>query len=619
MRQSRTQIRLAGIAVVGCWCTSISLLVLGCGHSPSGGGFLATTTTPGSVTSGTTTPPKVTPLAAPAVYPLILVHGIAGDPSDFAVFESLMGEGRVVVPELYAFEADQLKAGTLPASCIVGAGYYKERTTDPKYLPDANGVSHGSIGGSPLPRTDPWATSYTQSYVERLSRIVEGVRRATGSDRVDLVLHSQGNIVGRGYTRWRSSGARSGGSKVHDIFMIAGPQRGLNAVEAYSVGWDRTPDIAFMRQGEIAEMCQEYDVWSGQSYVDQLNDGWDAFCAQNDVSYAGLSGAGAHGTQVDPQGNIVVNTIAVIVGNIVGALINQTTIADLKPFYDIFWPKLIPEAADALETSDGVVRLALSRLDGPPFGRTYLWAPLETRHTGTWNPEQATTGSTVTSELARTFFGRSLGAVAQVATFDAVLVDAPGKASWIALESTVSADTMGAQLIEETLDTSGNPVGGAVGYGCRVLSGTQRVFFQVPATGGARRYHAVLYSAYGSIATRDVTVHLTAGTQDTPPVTTFVGATSKPVDGWPAVQATFASNAGPQDKTLGFSYRLDGGVWSAFTQSPSFTTPPLGPGEHRLEVRSQHSTNGAALLCQDERGVAIGLAVDARGGFQVRH
>jgi hypothetical protein len=534
------------------------------------------------------------------------------------VFAALQGQGRAVVPALYASEADQLTPGALPVSCVVIAGYYREHASDPKYLPDASGVSHGSIGGCPTPRTDPWTGNYTQSYVERLGRIVDGVRRATGSDRVDLACLSMGNIVGRAYARWHSSGARGGVSKVRSMFFIAGPQRGLDALEAYATGWLRTPDTEFMRQGEVAEMCQEYAVWSGRSFVDELNDGWDTFCAQNDVSYAGLSGTGAHGKQVDPQGSAIVNDIIIAIGNVVSAILNPPTIADLKPYLDIFRPKLFAEVGEALGPSDGVVRLALSRLDGPPFGRTYLWAPLEVRHQREWNPEQSATGSTVTSELARTFFDRRLGPVAQIATFDAVLVDAPGKASWIALESTVTADTMGAQLVEETLDAKGNPVGGAVGYGCRVLFGTQRVFFQVPATGGDRRYHAVLYSAQGSIATRDVALHLTAGAQDSPPVTTFAGATSQPVGGWPAVQATFASNAGPQDTTLGFSYRLDEGPWSSFTQSPSLTTPPLGPGEHRLEARAQHSTNGAGLLCQDMHGVTVGLFVDASGALTVR-
>jgi hypothetical protein len=602
------------VAIALASASVVSFAASGCSRSPSSGFLVASTTSP--VVSATSPPP---PVPALTIYPLVVVHGIDGDPSTMAVFGALQGEGRAIVPALYAAEADQLQPGSLPVSCVVGAGYYKESVSDVLYDPDPNGVSHGSIGGNPTPRTDPFAANYTTSYVERLGRIIDGVRLATGSDRVDIACLSMGNIVSRAYCRWHSLGARGGGSKVHDMFLIAGPQRGLNAVEAYAIGWDRTPDEFFMRQGEIAEMCEEYPVWSGASFVDELNQDWDAFCAANGVTYAGVSGTGAYGNQVDPQGNPVIDTIATIVPNVVAAIINSGTVADLDPYYKIFWPDLIPEIATALsKPTDGVVRLALSRLDQPPFGRTYLWAPLEVRHQGEWNPEQSVTGSTVTSILARTFFDRTLGPIATVTTFDAVLVDAPGKASWIALESNASADTAGAQLVEEVLDASGNPTGGAVGYGAPVPAGAQRIFVAVPPGGGNRRYHAVLYGTNGALATRDVTFSLTNGALDSMPVTAFVGATSQLVGSSPAATVTFGSNAAPSDPTLRFSYRFDGGAWSPLTTSPTFVTPPLGVGEHRLEARSQQSTNGAGLLCQDTRGVVVGLVVDANGALSVR-
>ncbi len=423
---------------------------------------------------------------------MICVHGIQADPDAFTSFELLQGGGRVLVPALFAAEADQLAAGSLPAACTVAAGYYRDSANDPKYEPDANGVSHGSIGGIPLARQDSFASGYTQSYVERLGRIVDGVRRATGCDRVDLVLHSMGNMVGRAYVRWHSAGAAGGASKVRRIFMIAGPHRGLNAVEGLAIGWDLAPNLFFMREGEILEMCHELPVFQGQSFPDALNDGWDTFCQANDVAYAGISGTNAHGQQVDPQGSPVTNTIVTIVTNIVTSVINPGTAADLKPYTDVCLPRILPEAAEALGPSDGVIRLALSRLDQPPFGRTVFWAPLELRHEGGWNPEQSCTSSTATRELARIFFeGQPVGATS--GTVQIRLEDSPGNASWIAVETTASGDTGGVQLVEETLDAGGNPVGGAVGYGCPIAAGTHRVFFKVPAGGGSRRYHAVLY------------------------------------------------------------------------------------------------------------------------------
>jgi pimeloyl-ACP methyl ester carboxylesterase len=587
---------------------TVLLCAGGCSHSSSGSSGGGSIAAPIASTQA--------PLAAPAVFPLICVHGIQGDPDAFASFEVLQGGGRALVPALYAAEADKLTSGSLPAACVVAAGYYKESTNDTKYEPDASGVSHGSIGGIPLSRQDSFASGYTQSYVERLGRIVDGVRRATGSDRVDLVLHSMGNMVGRAYVRWHSSGAAGGTSKVRRVFLIAGPQRGLNAVEGLAIGWDLAPDLFFMREGEILEMCHELPVFQGQSFPDALNDGWDTFCQANDVAYAGISGTNAHGQQVDPQGSPVKNSIATIVGNIVTSVINPGTAADLKPYADVCLPKILPEAAEALGPSDGVIRLALSRLDQAPFARTVFWAPLELRHEGGWNPEQSCTGSTATVELARIFFeGGSGGAIG--GTVRVLLEDSPGKASWIAVETTASGDTASVQLVEETLDASGNPVGGAFGYGCPIAAGAHRVFFQVPSGGGSRRYHAVLYGTSGAVTTADATFTLTQGSLDTPPTTTFSGATTSTIGGWPSVHATFATNAAATDTTAAFSFRMDGGAWGS-PGPASFDTPPLGPGEHRLEARARHSTNGPGLLCEDTRGVAIGLLVDASGAVTVR-
>jgi pimeloyl-ACP methyl ester carboxylesterase len=591
-----------------------TIALAGCSHgSGSSGGGSPSTTAPASTSN------QPAAVAAPLVLPVVCVHGITADPVDFVPFQGLYGPGRAIVPALYAAEADQLKPGDLPLASVVSAGYYQESVNDPKYDPDANGISHGAMGGCPSPRTDPWAPDYTVSYVERLARIIDGVRRATGSDRVDLVLHSMGNLVGRSYARWHSSGALGGVSKVRRLFELAGPHRGINAIEAYSLGFTRLKPQDFMRQGEIAEMCYEYPVWQGQSMIEQLNDGWDTFCAANDVHYGGMSAVGAYGKQVDPAGSTTVTTIATVVVNIVTAVISSNTIADLDPFYKTFKTKILPEAAEALGPGDGVVRLASSRLDQAPFARTDFWLEFQGRHEGTWNTEQAIYSSTVTSELARQYLQEGVVTHAvPVTDFHVLAMNAPGHATWIALETDVGADTAGAQLVEVVLDAKGNPVGGATGYGCPVAQGKQRTFFQVPAGAGVRHYHAVLYGAGGVVATEDVNLTLVNGALDEPPATDFVSATTTLQGGWPAVHATFGSNVSPSEPTLAFSYRLDNGPWTPYSQSSSFDTPTLGPGEHRLVARAQHAANGAGFLCQDARGVAIGLLVSATGGVTVR-
>lgn len=601
--------RLGAALVVG-------LVLTGC--SPGGkSGSLAVATSAAVTTSTTATTrapvtrPAVPLLRAPEVVPLVLVHGITAEPDVWEPFLELYGPGRVVVPALHAREADQLGAGTLPRSVVVAAGYYRESAATPKY-----GAGDASIGGAPVPRTDGNASRYPASYTERLGRIVEGVRRATGSDRVDLVCHSMGNLVGRAYTRWHSDGAQGGKSKVRRLLSIAGPHRGINAVEAYSVGFSRGPSEEFLRMGEIAEMCHEYRAWQGRSFIELLNDDWDGFCQRGDVSYAGASAIGAHGKQIDPTGTTAL-VIANVVLNVTQALVNRNTIADLIPFSNIFMPALLlPESLEALGPGDRVVRLAISRLDGPPFQRAVSWSPFEGRHEGKWNTEQSILGATFLAELARLFVSEgSVPASASVARAELVLVDAPGTASGLALE-TDATGVVSAQIVEERLDKSGKPLGGARGYGCPVPFGARRVIFRVPAGGGDRRYRLVLYGANGPALTKDVTFTLTDGALEAETRTVFAGALARTAGAGAIVEATFASNT--LDPSLSFSFRLDGGAWTTASASGTFTTPALAEGEHRLEARASHAGNAAGLLAEDLRGAAIGIGVDASGKVTVR-
>ncbi|MEZ0228652.1 MAG: esterase/lipase family protein, partial [Planctomycetota bacterium] len=564
-----------------------------------------------SVGPSSPAPPPVT--AAPEVVPLVLVHGITGSPAVFDAFLALYGPGRHVVPAIYAQEADALQPGSLPLSVVVSAGYYQESATSTKY---DGGTS--SIGGAPVARTDGYAARYPISYTERLGRIVEGVRRATGSDRVDLVCHSMGNLVGRAYIRWHSDGAKGGKSKVRRYLSLAGPHRGINAAEAYGVGFARGPAEEFMRLGEIAELCGEYTAWGGKSFTDLLNDDWDGFCARVDVSYGGASAIGAHGKQVDPKGTaFTIATIATVIMNIIQGVINVNAIADLVPFANIFFPqRLIQEALEAFGPGDKVVRLAISRFGTAPFLAARFWSPFEGRHEGPFNEEQSILGATFTSELARQFLAEgSVPAAASVTSCELVLVDAPGKASWLALE-TKATGLVAAQVVEETLDASGKPAGGAVGYGCPVRDGEQRAFLSVPAGGGDRRYHVVLYGANGVAFTKDVTFTLTDGAIDAAPATTFASATWATAPGGAVVSATFTSNT--TDPTLELSFRLDGGTWTPYGPGATFDTPALGPGEHRLEARARHAANGARLVAEDARGAAVGIFVDAAGRVTVR-
>lgn len=614
---------LAGAVALGVGC--------GSGSHGSGGTFAsiaASTSSTGA--SASPAPSPRGPGAPPAglgtvpvsnVVPLVLVHGITGSPADFDRFRELYGVGRERVPQLFAAEADRLSPGDLPRAVVVGAGYYQESQSTPRYDPDPSGRGTDSIGGCPSPRLDIYAGDYTHSYAERLARIVDGVRRATGSDRVDLACHSMGNIVSRAYILWHSDGAAGGTSKVRRYFSIVGPHRGINAIEAFSFGFVQPPQRAFMHQGEIAEMCYEYPDWSGQSFVDRLNGGWDAYCSSADVHYGGVSSIGPHGYQANPNGGHQVSTT--VVAGVQQALqsFGHGSVGDLTPFWLIAAPNVLSESVEALGPGDQVVRLASSRLDRAPFARADFWGPFECRHDGVWDPEQSMVSCTMTVEIARQYFEGTLSTAATVSSASLVLEDSPGHASWLALETSAQGgDLAGAQIVEEVLDANGNPVGGATGYGVVVHEGDQRAFVPIPAGGGDRRYRLVVYGPDGPLLPpSDVTLHLTDGALDAAPTTSFVAATPTPTrSGSASVQASFGSNAAPGDATLAFSFRLDGGAWTAWSASATFDTGTLGPGEHRLEARARHSTNGAGVLTEDSRGTAVGLFLDASGNLTVR-
>jgi pimeloyl-ACP methyl ester carboxylesterase len=606
--------------------------------------------------------------AAIEVVPLVLVHGHGADPSAWSAFLDRYGVGRVRVASLYAAEADQLKPGDLPKACVVAAGYYMDSACEEKF-----GDKDGSIGGCPVARTDEFASRYKVSFARRLARIVDGVCRASGSDRVDLALHSMGNLVGRAYTRWLSS--EGGKCKVRRLLCIVGPHRGINALEATVDGLDHHGERDFMDMGELAEMCHEYKVWGGESFTDQLNYGWDSFCSSNAVQYAGISASGALGKQVDPSdpndssapkilGFKVTGAYGSIVKAIEGA--NRSNLPLVDPFVDVWsswsyhrvWgvlgypvPNLIAEIQEAFGPGDGTVRLASSRMDQDPFYQAQTWALFEGRHGDTWNPEQSANNSTFATELARELcFVGNVGKGGSVDRWQLKKWDAPGKASFLALETSISgAPLVAAQIVERRVGGDGKIDGNAatVSYGCPLPLGAQRAFIPIAAGGGRRSYHLVLYGPAGAVVetTDDVVLDLQDGVAEEAPTTSLgdppaagagaesvglvaalseLGATpaATPVSTAQAeasvhVQAT--SNTASSDATLRFSFRLDDGNWTPFTTKAVYDSPVLAAGEHRLEARARHANNAAQVACDDAQGTAIGILVDGQGKVSIRH
>ena len=276
------------------------------------------------------------------------------------------------------------------------------------------------------------------------------------------------------------------------VFLIASPGRGINSLECVALAVAHTGNVEFMRQGECLELCGESHTWGGESYVTQLNDDWDGFCAREGIRYAGLSATGARGTVGGSSGSVIPGG-GLPIGPIQQFLTGLQQTSSLTAVWPLVGQALLDlpnQVAVALGPSDGTVRVESSRLDQAPFLASKFWGIVEAKHAGRVNGEQTSQASTYAAECLRTFCieGRDPG-TAKCDSLSVKAVDAPGHATWIqvdvALSGTNSENSpLALQLVESTLDASGN-VTANVGYGAALRTGSQRFAFAVPS--GRRR------------------------------------------------------------------------------------------------------------------------------------
>ncbi|MBI3722392.1 hypothetical protein HY251_00325, partial [bacterium] len=267
----------------------LAALVSGCGSSGDSSPVLqaapaATESVVAPVLSRSDSRPTAGATGDENVLPVVLVHGMSGDPLAWGPILDPLERGRTVFRECYADDLAELAPGSVSRSSVFAIGYYKRRQSDDLY--------HGgrcSIGGCPVPRTDGKAGYYSVAYADVVDDAIEAILRATGAPRVDLCGISLGGVISRAYVKWRSARGPGGESRVRRLILLESPTRGVNDLEALMLSLDTMP---FQRWGEVAELARDYPGWDGKSYISRLNDGFDAWCAAHGVSYGGLYGTG---------------------------------------------------------------------------------------------------------------------------------------------------------------------------------------------------------------------------------------------------------------------------------------------------------------------------------------
>jgi pimeloyl-ACP methyl ester carboxylesterase len=596
--QNPVRVKAKGSVVL----VTIALLGVCCTHSGGGGSPVSRTTPAASATA------PAAPAPDTGALPTILLHGFTGGPEDLYPLCDLLGTGRTVIRQLHVQEADALAPSSLPPDVIVNFDYYKESRSSPKYDPDPSGNSHGSIGGCPIPRNDGLDSYYTTSYAERVARCVEDVKRATGRDRVNIAAHSMGGLVARACTRWLAT--RGGQSSVARIFLIASPGRGLNALETIGSAILRTGPLRFMQMGEVLEMCSESDDWGGTSWVGALDDGWDTFCSVSGIRYAGVSGLGTPGpgAPLVPGGGVASFYQGIL-------SLTPAQIGGLAPLLPKAVGSFSSELAEILAPSDGTVPLASTRLDQPPFLGADLWGVYHGSHIDDSDPEGGVAGATWTAECVRAYCLESSfpPTGARCTSVTLTPVDSPGRATWLRADvSIVGTRAIAAQLVEETLDATGN-VTSTTAYAQPLGAGDQTLGFMVPRGGGKRSYELYVYGDHGPIGVvPSVVVSLQDGPVETAPRATVAATVTGN-----HVHVVLGSNASPNDPARAFSERFDFGAWSPFAATTELDTPPLAPGHHRLEAVARSSSNAAGVTLDGLVPAAIDMIVDASGAIHL--
>ena len=116
-----------------------------------------------------------------------------------------------------------------------------------------------------------------------LDRFADGVRARTGASKVDLIGHSQGGLVARGYVKWHG-----GASEVDSLISLGAPHYGTYVANL----------VSFLALGNCIGITACEQMTIGSSYLNALNAGDDTIGA---VRYTNIFTA--YDELVRPVGN----------------------------------------------------------------------------------------------------------------------------------------------------------------------------------------------------------------------------------------------------------------------------------------------------------------------------
>lgn len=533
--------------------------------------------------------------------PLVLVHGMDGSPDEPAILARALARGRPVLDELYAADAEALAPGSLAKDAIVCFGYYREARGAPRFYADRAPQLLASIGGCPVPRSDPRAASYGISYAAQLERAIEGICRATGSDQVDLVGFSLGGIVSRAYTRWRSLRGPNGASRVRRVMTVCSPNHGVNVIEASVYAWTTLHGLrAHAIHGELAEVDADCRRWNGRGYLEHLNDGWDAFCRAQGIVYAS---AAAHGESWQHANRGLVPFLAFLLGWLgPPILVHEVNGLDVARAF-----------AEAAEDGDGAIRLRSAQLDPARYSGVLFNALFRGVHSDAASLDHAPMAGVYAEALVRRFaLERRSAPGFSAAAASARVIDAGDEGSWLLLE----ADLRGTPLAATVHVKDGfGPFERQRRHGLLLREGAQRLALDLDWEGNAT-IQVDLFGIDGHHALPPISTRCRRGRGPAPrPVPLLGGPVAAP--GAILFPVSVAGHA-PHEVALG----IDDGVgprwtgWLPGVTGLTLSLPP--PGRYEVLLRGRAAPNAAGEQVEVDRPDALRLIVEPNGSWSIR-